>query len=93
MLFSVCLFCLLKDHLVQCEQIIIDVEYEGKNADIKAFLLRYIWKIYPKFRADAIVFRRIGKKSPADHKARRVREGRDREFRKITIKELLEILK
>ena len=43
-LFAACLFILLRGHLDKLRQIVIDVEYNGNEATIKAFLLRYIWR-------------------------------------------------
>jgi hypothetical protein len=92
LLFAAGLYILLRDHLDQFEQVIIDVEYDGKDADIKAFLLRFVWKSDPKFEAEKIIFRRVGKKSPADQKARSVRERKDRNYRTVTKDEMLKII-
>jgi hypothetical protein len=92
MLFAACLFLLLEDHLMQLEQVKIDVEYEGKSADIKSFLLEHIWKVEPKFEPERIVFRRIGKQSPAHKQANAVREGKDRNYRRVSVEELLRIV-
>jgi hypothetical protein len=92
-LFAACLFILLRGHLDNLRQIVIDVEYDGNEATIKAFLLRYIWRQTPEFDQDTIVFRHIGKKSPAHKKANNVREGRDKDCRTVRREELLEILR
>ena len=62
MLFAACLSLLLKDYLSLVSQIVIDVEYDGKDAEIKATLLRYIWKDAAWFEPERIVFRQVGKK-------------------------------
>ena len=92
LLFAACLYLLLDQHLHQLRKIVIDIEYPGKNVDIKAFLLRYIRRQIPDFEADKITFQLIGKKSPADFKARRVREKRDKNYRKIGSKELIKLI-
>ena len=92
LLFAACLYLLLDQHLHQLRKIVIDIEYPGKNVDIKAFLLRYIRRQIPDFEADKITFQLIGKKSPADFKARRVREKRDKRYRKIGSKELIKLI-
>ena len=83
---------LLKDYLDQLQRVEIDIEYTGKDADIKAGLLRLIWRKVPVFEPEKIVFRRVGKKSPADKKDRAVREGKDKEYCKITLEELLGLI-
>ena len=92
LLFSACLYLLFKDHLNQFQRVEIDIEYPEKDADIRANLLRLIWRQDPAFEPEKIVFRRVGKGSPADKKARAVREGKDKECRKITLEELLELV-
>lgn len=83
---------LLKDHLGQLQRVEIDIEYPGKDADIRASLLRLIWRKVPVFEPEKIVFRRVGRRSPADKKARAVREGKDQEYRTITLEELLGLI-
>ena len=90
--FAAGLYLLLRDRLAELGQVIIDVEYQGQEANIKAALLRYIWRTAPDFGGDRIIFRRVGKKSPAHAKARAVRTGRDRQYRRVTLEELLEVL-
>jgi len=92
LLFATCLYVLLKDYLDQLQRVEIDIEYPGKDADIRASLLRLIWRKVPAFEPEKIVFRRVGKKSPADKKARAVRKGKDKEYRKITLEELLGLI-
>jgi len=92
LLFAACLFLLLRDHLKQLDQVIIDIEYEGKNADIRSFLLEHIWKAEPTFAPDQIIFRRIGKHSPAHVKANAVREQRDKHYRKVSTEELVQLV-
>ena len=92
LLFSACVFLLLRDHLNKLTQVTIDTEYTGKDNDIKATLLRYIWRDYPKFDESTIQFALVGKGSPADLKARNVRLGKDKNHRKIKLKELIEVL-
>jgi hypothetical protein len=92
LLFAACLFLLLRDHLDKLSQIVIDTEYYGNEQDIKAFLLRYIWRKRPDFVKDTIVFQQIGKSSPAHRKANNVREGKDLGYRSIRLEELLEVI-
>lgn len=92
LLFATCLYVLLQDYLDQLQRVEIDVEYTGKDADIRASLLRLIWRKRLAFEPEKIVFRRVGKGSPADKKARAVRAGRDRVYRRITFRELLKLV-
>lgn len=89
LLFAACIFLLLQDQLPKLKQVLIDVEYTGKNSDIKASLLRYIWRVQPKFDEGIIQFGYVGKGSPADVKARNVRLRRDTNYRKVKLKELV----
>jgi len=92
LLFSACLYLLLKDYLDQLQRVVIDAEYPGKEADIRASLLRHIWKRDPAFEPEKIVFQRLGKRSPAHRKARAVRQGKDKGYKTVTSKELLRLV-
>ena len=91
-LFSAGLYLLLEDHLEQLDSVTIDTEYQGNEADIKAHLLRLIWKASPTFEADRISFRSIGRKSSAHTKAVAVHRGDEEPDRRITLKELLDLV-
>lgn len=93
LLFTACLYLLLEDYLDQLQRVEIDIEYPGKDANIKAGLLRLIWRKAPAFEPEQLVFRRVGRGSPADQKARAVREGKEPGYREITFEELLELIK
>lgn len=93
LVFAAGVYLLLKGSLDRVEEVVIDTEYAGYAADIKAFLLRRIWEDYPGFRPEQIVVRAVGKRSPAHYKAEAVRKGRDRGYRKVTQRELLEALR
>ena len=64
-IFAILVFYCIKNHLHKIELIVIDIEYEGKEGDIKRNLLRSIWKSYPNFDKKLINFSNIGKKSNA----------------------------
>lgn len=64
-LFAICVYYCIRNYLDKIQHIIIDIEYKGKEADIKKYLLRFILKYYPKFEKDKIRFDVIGKKSRA----------------------------
>lgn len=92
LLFSAGIFLLLEGYLEKVTEIVIDLEYEGREADIRAFLLRYIWRRYPGFDSERIKFRSIGKSSRAHKKAWSVFRNRDKQTRKITARELRDLL-
>lgn len=64
-LFAILIFYCIKNYLHKIQLIVIDIEYEGKEEDIKRNLLRSIWKSYPNFDKKLIKFSNIGKKSNA----------------------------
>lgn len=92
-LFAAALFLLLKDYLGQFGVITMDVEYPGKEDEIRAMLLNHIWEIDPGFSKERIVFRRIGKKSRAHRKALAVYRGEEKPDRKVRARELLRLVK
>ena len=92
-LFAAALFLLLTDYLDQLEVITIDVEYPGKEAEIRAMLLDYIWKTDPAFSKERIVFRRVGKKSRSHRKALAVYRGEEEAGKKVRARELLRLVK
>ena len=91
-IFCAGLFLLLKDNLPKTDQIVIDVEYLGREHDIKALFLRLVWKTHPTFDPDNIQFALVGKDSPAHIKAYSTFTGdrtADREVKFEDLKELL----
>lgn len=91
-IFSVALYLLLKNILDRAQDIVIDVEYQGKEEIIKGLLLERIRRIKPDFDKHLIRFARIGKKSTAHRKAYRVYVGREKPDRMIHATDLLELL-
>lgn len=65
LLFSAALFLLLREALEHIDQIVIDVEYEGYEDEIKGWLLSRIYRVDPGFDKTRVKFQRVGKKSPA----------------------------
>jgi len=64
-LFVAGLFLLIWEELKQIDQIVIDTEYTGYEADIRGMLLHRIQRVELTFEKERLVFRRVGKKSPA----------------------------
>ncbi len=65
--FAVALYLLLKNVIHTVDQICIDVEYVGHEAEIKNTLVAYLRRDNPHFDPTRILFRHIGKKSSAHH--------------------------
>lgn len=64
-IFAICLYCCVEGYIKNKNVINIDVEYDGKDAEIKTYLLPLIRKKYGNFDKNIIRFSRIGKKSKA----------------------------
>jgi hypothetical protein len=92
LLFSACLFLLLRDYLEQIERVTIDVEYLGKDADIRGNLLYHVHRHGLTLHKDQIAFRQLGKQSPAHTQALAIYRGEYKPNRRITTDELLELL-
>ncbi|MDO8524385.1 MAG: hypothetical protein Q7R99_02015 [bacterium] len=75
--FACLIFILIRDKLKQIDQIIIDQEYKGHEAEIKHYLLQIIRKNHKNFPKDNIVFKQIGKKSNAHLLAYKVHKGKE----------------
>lgn len=91
-LFAAGLFLLLKDALNRVDQIVIDVEYTGYDADIRSMLLNWIWRVDPVFEKERLIFRHIGKNSPAHKLAIDVYRGRRDADGRVSEADLLAIL-
>ena len=92
-IFTAGLFLLLKRHLDSFDRVMIDVEYVGWEAAIKAMLLERLRQVEPGFQGDRIVFRHVGKKSPAHRLAIEVYRHRRSFDRSVTEAELLDELR
>ena len=91
-LFTAGLYLLLKEHLNLLDNIIIDIEYTGGEADINGVLLPLIWRSNPQYASTRIVFRQIGKRSPAHILAWTVHRGRRPADHVVTEEEFLALL-
>ena len=91
-IFAAGLFLLLQDHLDRVEYITIDIEYTGREAELKGMLLDLIRTERPKFAKERITFRRIGKKSPAHRQAIMVYRGQDSPDITLHAEDIIEVL-
>ncbi|MBM4466854.1 MAG: hypothetical protein FJ014_15100 [Chloroflexi bacterium] len=92
LLFSAALFLLLRDSLERIDQIVIDVEYEGYEDEIKGWLLSRIHQVDPGFDKARVRFQRVGKKSPAHQRALAVLRGQEPPNQVITEQAMLSVL-
>ena len=91
-LFSVLIFILIKPHLNKINEIVIDMEYPGKSAVIKDFLLREIRKANQKFQKENISFGNIGKKSGAHQIAYKAFKKKNKADKTVLAKDILKNL-
>ncbi len=92
-IFSAALFLLVKEHLDQLGQIVIDVEYAGHEDTIRTMLLNRIRKIALRFPATQITFRRIGKRSRAHELAIATFRKQIKPTRKLNAADILALVK
>ncbi len=91
-IFAAALFALIEPHAKRIERITIDIEYPERMGDIKTQLLKLLKREHLKFYGQQIVFQRIGKQSPAHHKAIAVYRGRVSPDRILSSVEILRVL-
>jgi hypothetical protein len=90
-LFAVALFLLLKERIEEFTQVTIDLEYPGKEVQIKEYLINLFRRAGYKADPHHIQFRQIGKRSPAHRLALSTFRGEKQPDRKITLAELLDV--
>lgn len=91
-LFAAGLYLLLRDHLDVLDHISIDTEYFGREADIRWMLLSWVRRIDPQYPSERILFRQVGKKSPAHRLAWEVYRGIHQADHVVTEAEFLDLL-
>ncbi len=91
-LFSAALFLLLEPRWNRIYEVIIDTEYTGWEADIKAALVRHLQAKGLPLPEYGIHFRRIGKESSAHKLALSVYRKEAEPGRRITAEELLKLV-
>jgi len=89
-LFSAGLVLLLEECIHTLESVTIDLEYTGWEGEIKRHVLRQLRARGHIVNEDQIVFRQIGKKSPAHALAWRTLKGYRIPERRVAAAELLE---
>ncbi|MEK6983943.1 MAG: hypothetical protein AABX33_05195 [Nanoarchaeota archaeon] len=91
-LFAILIFYCIRNHLHRIQLIVIDVEYERREADIKKHLLGFIRKEYFDFDKNLIIFSRIGKNSNAHRIAYQTFTGKLAPNKIVTKKEVESLL-
>lgn len=91
-IFSAALFLLLKEAIPQISTVVIDMEYTGYERDIAATLLNYLRTVEPEFDKEHLIFRQVGKRSPAHKKAISVHRGKIKPDRVLTAEDFRGVL-
>jgi hypothetical protein len=87
-LFAAAIYLLVCNHLWQVTRIVIDVEYQGHEDDVRLMLLNFIRRRFSHYPAQRITFRLVGKTSRAHALAFRVQKGREPADQVITLADL-----
>lgn len=90
-MFAALVYLLIKDFIYKCAIIYIDIEYEGREDQIKVYLLNIFKKFSQAINPDLISFMHIGKKSGAHIKALEAFRDKSKAGRIITVEEVLGI--
>jgi hypothetical protein len=91
-IFAAALFLLLERAIPQIDSVVIDTEYTGYEPDIEGMLLNYLLEVEPGFSKQCLVFRQVGKSSPAHKRAIAVHRGEVKPDRVLRIEDFLVVL-
>jgi hypothetical protein len=89
--FSALLFLLLEHEIGKLSLVVVDPEYPGYEADIKDWVLTLCRRNVVPVLRDQIMFRQVGKKSPAHELAYQTYKGKLQPDRIITAEEVLRL--
>ncbi len=92
-MFTVGLYLLLKNHIKDLKQAIIDIEYPGHEAKIKEHLINLLHRAGVPIKPDIIQFGYVGKKSNAHRMAIAVFSGKTKPDKVIEAIEVLQEFK
>ncbi len=90
-LYSISIFLLLRDHLPQLSEIVLDLEYPKKMGMVRSTLIELIRAIDPLLARIPIRIQRIGKTSRAHAKAHATYRGEHEPDRRAQVHELLSL--
>jgi hypothetical protein len=91
-IFAAALFLLLERAIPKIDSVIIDTECTGYEPDIEGMLLNYLREVEPGFSKDRLIFRQVGKSSPAHKRAIAVHRGEVKPDRVLRIEDFLVVL-
>ncbi len=89
LVFATLLFILLKENINRLDQIVVEDEYQGHSPTIKEHILNLFRRHKKEVDPQKIIFRRIGKSSPAHDLAITVFRGKSLPSRKLKAAEVL----
>ena len=89
LLFATVLYLLLREDIDEIDQVMVDIEYRGKEAMLKGHLLNLLRRAGKNVAAHQIQFVRIVKKSPAHRIAITTLRGQRKPDHTVTLDELL----
>ena len=92
LMFSACLFLLLKDSLNRVTEVLIDLEYADRDADIRGSLLYQFHRHGLELSKERIVFGQVGRKTKAHKFALAVYRGKRMPDKVVTVEELSRVL-
>ncbi len=92
-IFSVGVFLLIRDFLPQLQSVEIDEEFTGKEADVKAILLRTARRSGLVLPRHLLAFGRIGKKAGAHKRAIAITRGKSKPDRVVSEDEMFALIK
>lgn len=90
-LFAGGVFLALENIKDEVDRVVIDVEFPGREGEIRGLLLKLIQRRYPEFGKERILFRHITKKSRAHNVAITTYRRKRRPDRVVTYAELLAV--
>lgn len=90
-LYAISVFLLLRDHLGEMSEIVLDQELQKKMGEVRSILIELISDIDPQLARVPIRIRRIGKTSRAHALANAVYRGEQKPNRRIQAEEILRL--
>ena len=92
MIFTACVYLLLRPHWQRISSITIDLEYFGKDAEIRSYLLYLCKRDGVKLPKSNVHFGQVGKHANAHHIALSVYRGERQPDKVVTLEELIVVL-
>ncbi len=90
--FSVLIVMLIRTHLDSFDRIIIDTEYWHQDHILRNLIVEILRKDVPSFDPARIIFRQIGKNSPAHDVANATYKRKQKPTLQVTAREVLAVI-